>query len=98
MNAKQRLEGIVRLIGGNPSTITRDYNGALQYRETYGELDILITDSDSYDHPWVDIYHFQVGPVALYRVSDDEKAAQLINEYKEIFDDSETAGDDQRAG
>lgn len=85
MKAKDRIAELVRLVEGDPASIDKDYNGSWVYRETHGELDIIITDSDSYDCPWVDIYHFQAGPVALYRVTDNTKAAKLIEEYKEDF-------------
>ena len=89
MSAKERITKLVQRIGGDTSGIYRDYNGAYQYRETHGELDIRITNSEDFDCPWVDIFHFRVGSIALYRVQDDDIAAELIEEYKEIF--SETA-------
>lgn len=98
LNAKDRLTRLLHAVGGNPDKIRVGYNGEYEYQETYGDLDIRITNSDSYDCPWVDIYNFKTGPVALYRVSDDDKAAELINEYREVFNVSEAVGDDQRAG
>ena len=85
MPAKERITNLVKLIGGDTREIYKDRNECYQYKETVGELDIRITNSDHFDTPWVDIYHFKVGPVALYRVTDDDKAAELIEEYKEIF-------------
>ena len=85
LSAKERITRLVKLIGGDTSEIYKDYNGAYQYQEIHGELDIRITNSEDFDCPWVDIYHFKAGPVALYRVQDDDIAVELIEEYKEIF-------------
>ena len=92
LSAKDRITQLVKSVGGDTSHIRTDYNGGFDYYERHGDLDIRISNHESYDCPWVDIYHFKVGPVALYRVTDDAKAAELIEEYKEIF--RETPGSD----
>lgn len=92
LSAKERIEQLVKAVGGNTAEIYKDYNGAYQYHEAHGELDIRITNSEDFDCPWVDIFHFRAGPVALYRVQDDDIAAELVEEYKEIF--RETPGSD----
>ena len=90
LDAKQRITKLVEAIGGDTARIYRDYNGAYQYSDLCGELDIRITNSENSGCPWVDIYHFRVGPVALYRVEDDKIASDLIHRYKEIFNETPT--------
>lgn len=93
LNGKQRLQNLVRSIGGSVSDVYTDFTEQHQYAEGYGPLDIRITNSDSFTVPWIDIFHNELGPVALYRVTDDEKAAEMLLDYKETFGET-TATDD----
>lgn len=85
LSAKDRITQLVKAVGGDTSQIRAEYNGGFEYHERHGALDIRITNNESFGCPWVDIYHFETGPVALYRVTDDAKAAELIEEYREMF-------------
>ena len=91
MEPNIRQEQLVRAVGGDPVRVVKDYNGGYQYGELTDQLDIRISNHELYDTPWVDIYHRDHGPVALYRVQDDQKAADLINEYKEVYRGAEAA-------
>lgn len=87
LSAKERMEHLVTLLGGDTSEIYRTYYGNYHYHAAKGELDIRISNSDAIERPWVDIYHFGVGPIALFCIEDDGRAARLIKEYQEVFDD-----------
>ena len=92
MSANERITRLVKLIGGDPGKIKRDYAGTYSYHEAHGSLDIRISNTEAFECPWVDIYHFGVGSIGLFRVQDDNKSAELIEDYKELF--GEAAGDD----
>ena len=85
MDAKERIKQLVTAIGGDPATVYTDYNGSYKYHEAHGKLDIRITNSDSFKWPWVDLFHFGDGSVALFQVRDGGIAAELIERYKEIY-------------
>lgn len=81
---QSKIGKLVRAIGGKLEDIHETFGNELFYRLVDGDLDIRITGTED-NVPWVDAYHAEHGPVAIFRSTDISLAADWIEDVRGLY-------------